>query len=82
MNRAVTDLPKLMLRIGMPQDAEDIVRFSDVSLESEKETILALQSAAQKFQKKHRVILMIDLGDLREGVFSETWMKFSTSEKP
>ncbi len=69
LNRAVTDLPKLMLRIGMPQDAEDIVRFSDVSLESEKETILALQSAAQKFQKKHRVILMIDLGDLREGVF-------------
>lgn len=64
-----TPLPKLMLRVGMPHDADTIVRCSDISLESERTTILALQEAAKKQNKVHRVILMIDLGDLREGVF-------------
>ena len=64
-----TTLPKLMLRVGMPHDADTIVRCSDISLESERTTILALQEAAKKQNKVHRVILMIDLGDLREGVF-------------
>ncbi len=69
LNSAVTNLPKLMLRIGMPEAADEIVRASDISLESEKETILSLEAAAEKRGKLHRVILMIDLGDLREGVF-------------
>ena len=73
LDRANTSLPKLLLRIGMPSDAEEIVRASDISLESEKETILALSGAADKLQKKHRVILMIDLGDLREGVYYKNW---------
>lgn len=69
LDAAETTLPKLMLRVGMPEAAEDIVRSSDISLESEKETILALEKAAAKLGRTHRVILMIDLGDLREGVF-------------
>ncbi|MBQ6332576.1 MAG: alanine/ornithine racemase family PLP-dependent enzyme [Clostridia bacterium] len=69
LEKSVSDLPKLMLRIGMPEAAEDIVRASDISLESEKGTILALEEAAAKLGKTHRVILMIDLGDLREGIF-------------
>lgn len=68
-----TSLPKLMLRIGMPEDADTIVRSSDISLESENKTILALQEAAKRQNKIHRVILMIDLGDLREGVFFRDW---------
>lgn len=69
LDSAETQLPKLMLRVGMPDAAEDIVRSSDISLESEKDTILALEKAAAKLGCMHRVILMIDLGDLREGVF-------------
>lgn len=73
LDRAVIDLPKLMLRVGMPEAADDIVRASDISLESEKQTILALEAAAAKQGKTHRVILMIDLGDLREGIFFRNW---------
>lgn len=69
LNASDSNLPKLLLRIGMPQDADDIVASSDISLESEKRTILALQDAAERRNVKHRIILMIDLGDLREGVF-------------
>lgn len=70
-----SDLPKLLLRIGMPDDADRIVTESDISLESEETTILALQEAAARHGVVHRVILMIDLGDLREGVFFHDWEK-------
>ncbi len=73
LNAADSDLPKLMLRVGMPETAEEIVSASDISLESEIDTILALEKAAEKLDKKHRVILMIDLGDLREGIFFRDW---------
>ena len=69
LQKAETRLPKLMLRIGMPQAAEEIVRTSDISLESEVQTIFALEKAAEKMNRIHKVILMIDLGDLREGIF-------------
>ena len=67
--KAESHLPKLMLRIGMPEAAEEIVQESDISLESEIETIYALEKAAEKLNRIHKVILMIDLGDLREGIF-------------
>ncbi|MBR2645357.1 MAG: alanine/ornithine racemase family PLP-dependent enzyme [Clostridia bacterium] len=69
LDRAATPLPKLVLRVSMPDCSDDVVRASDISLESEERTILALQEAAARQNKRHRVILMIDLGDLREGVF-------------
>lgn len=66
-----SDLPKLMLRIGCPEEADEIVRLAGVSLQSEIETIRALGKAAKEQGKKHKVVLMIDLGDLREGIFFE-----------
>lgn len=62
-------LEKMLLRIGDPDEAEDIVRLADISLQSEQTTIETLAKAAERLQKKHRVVLMIDLGDLREGCF-------------
>ena len=73
LNKSETDLPKLLLRIGDPKEADAIVCAADISLQSEKAMILALQNAAQARSKHHRVILMIDLGDLREGVFFRNW---------
>lgn len=64
-----TDKPKLLLRIGMPSESEDIVRFCDISMQSELYTLRLLNEAAIARGKLHKVILMIDLGDLREGIF-------------
>lgn len=63
-----TKKPKLLLRAPAPCEAEETVRLCDVSLVSEIETIRALGNAARILKKKHAVILMIDLGDLREGI--------------
>ena len=66
-----TDRPKMLLRIGDPAQAQAIVCHSDISLESEMATLKALASAAEEQDRSHKVILMIDLGDLREGIFHQ-----------
>ncbi len=63
-----TKKPKLLLRAPAPDEAEETVRLADISLVSEIETIRALGNAARLAGKTHRIILMIDLGDLREGL--------------
>lgn len=56
------------LRAPAPALAEDAVRLLDVSLESELETVRALDAAARALGKTHRIVAMVDLGDLREGM--------------
>ena len=65
-----TDKPKLLLRIGMQSEAERIVTLSDISMQSEIATLRLLNDAAVRLGKKHKVILMVDMGDLREGIFN------------
>lgn len=69
LNRLPIALPRLSLRISDPKKAEDVVRNSEVSLQSTKEAVKALGQAARKLNKEHKIILMIDLGDLREGIY-------------
>jgi len=56
------------LRAPTPAGAEDVVRLADVSLESEIETVRALDVAARMLGATHSIIAMVDLGDLREGM--------------
>ncbi|MBN2840551.1 MAG: alanine/ornithine racemase family PLP-dependent enzyme [Coriobacteriia bacterium] len=56
------------LRAPTLERAEEAVRLIDVSLESELETVRALDVAARALGKRHRIIAMVDLGDLREGM--------------
>ena len=71
LSHVAEGLPHMMLRIGCPEEAEDIVRLADISLQSDISTIHALGAAAKAQGRKHRVVLMIDLGDLREGLYFE-----------
>jgi predicted amino acid racemase len=51
-----------------PSQAEAIVENADISLNTETETLKLLSFYAKKANKKHQVILMVELGDLREGI--------------
>lgn len=62
---------RILLRLPMPSQAEAVVRSAEISFNSEPATLRALSAAAEKAGKIHRVVLMIDLGDLREGIFFE-----------
>jgi len=61
------DALKVLLRLPMKSQAEAVVKYADISLNSELETIKALGLAAVKQNKVHNIVLMVDLGDLREG---------------
>ena len=73
-------LPKILLRLPMISEAEEVVKYADASLNSEIETIRALSREAVKIGKKHEIILMVDLGDLREGYFYEDDLYKSAEE--
>ena len=68
------DLPKLLLRVPMLSEVDDVVRLTDYSLNSELVVMEALNKAAAKQGKVHKVILMADVGDLREGFWDKDEM--------
>lgn len=55
---------------------ENIVRYADVSFNTEIYTIRLLSEEAQKQNKIHKIIIMIEMGDLREGVMGEELIEF------
>ncbi|WHH61240.1 ornithine racemase Orr [Petroclostridium sp. X23] len=68
---------KMLLRIPMLSEVEDVVRCADISLNSELKTMKALSDVAQKTGKKHNIILMIEMGDLREGILAEDALEYA-----
>ncbi len=64
-------VPLMLLRIPAPSRAADVVRCADYSLNSSVETIELLSEAAQFLKVKHHVVIMVDLGDLREGIWPD-----------
>ena len=58
----------VLLRAPIPSQIEDVVRYTDISLNSELSVIKALAKSAVKQGTTHKLILMVELGDLREGI--------------
>lgn len=71
------DCPLMLLRLPAPSQVEEVVETADISLNSELETLQLLSQAAQKKNRIHQAILMVDLGDLREGIWcgDDQWEK-------
>lgn len=67
-----TDLPTLLLRIPEPSRVAEVVAVADYSLNSSVQTVAALGREAAGQNRRHGVIMMVDVGDLREGVWADT----------
>jgi predicted amino acid racemase len=65
------ELPVMLLRSPTPSRVVDVVRAADYSLNSSAETIELLSRAAGLLKRTHKVIVMVDLGDLREGIWPD-----------
>ena len=61
----------VLIRIPMLSEVDELVKYVDVCFNSEMETVRAIDKAAAKEGKVQDVLMMIDLGDLREGIFFE-----------
>ena len=67
-----------MLLRGPPLSrADDVVAQTHVSLNSELSVISALAEAARRRHLVHDIVVMVDLGDLREGVWPDDLVRFA-----
>ncbi|MDN3667957.1 alanine racemase [Echinicola jeungdonensis] len=57
----------------------DVVKYADVSLNSEFNTIKWISEEATKQDKVHKIIIMVETGDLREGVMGDHLVDFYAS---
>jgi len=57
-----------LIRSPMLSQARRVVTSTDVSLNSELEVVRRLSREARKMNRTHAVVLMVELGDLREGI--------------
>jgi predicted amino acid racemase len=64
-------LPLLLLRLPAPSAAFEAVRCADLSLNSSLATLRQLSAAARILGRRHRALVMVDVGDLREGVWPD-----------
>jgi len=63
--------PCMLLRSPAPSQVDDTVRYADISLNTELEILTQLSRAAVAQGRQHKVILMAELGDLREGILTQ-----------
>jgi predicted amino acid racemase len=66
----------MLLRIPPLSEVEAVVTTVDISLNSELSVIAALSRAAQRHGRVHDIMIMVDLGDLREGVWPDDLVPF------
>lgn len=60
-----------LLRSPVLSEIDEVVQWADISLNSEPEILKALSKAAQAQHRQHAILLMVDMGDLREGIWFE-----------
>jgi predicted amino acid racemase len=65
------DIPKVLIRLPMISEIEDVIDYVDISFNSEISTISQLNDLAASKNTRHKIVLMVDLGDLREGVLAK-----------
>lgn len=58
---------KWLIRLPMMSEIEELLEYSDASLNSEIKIIEKINEIALKKNIVHKIILMVDLGDIREG---------------
>jgi predicted amino acid racemase len=68
MRKAGIQAQFLLQRTPIPSQTELVVRYTDVSLNTELSVIKGLSRSAVKQGITHKIILMVELGDLREGL--------------
>lgn len=64
-------LNKMMLRLPSLSRIPEMLEYADLSLNTEIETLKAIDEANRFNSKPHEIMLMVDLGDRREGVLTD-----------
>ncbi len=68
INKVNNRVRTLLTRIPMLSQVDQVVSQASISCNSELSVLTALAGAAEKQNLRHGVLLMVELGDLREGI--------------
>jgi predicted amino acid racemase len=71
LRRAGINTEIMLVRSPMPSQVERVVSAADLSLNTEIGVIAQLSAAACRQGRQHGVVLMVELGDLREGIMPD-----------
>lgn len=70
------DIETIYIKPPAKRSVSNVVKYADISMNTEIETIKLLSKEAAKLNKTHKIIIMIELGELREGVLAEEFIEF------
>jgi ornithine racemase len=70
------DIETLYIKPPPKRSIRSIIKYADISMNTEFETIRMLSEEAVKQKKKHKIMIMIEMGELREGVMREDFIDF------
>ena len=76
MRQANVGAEMTLIRSPMLTQTARVVEFADVSCNTELAVIRQLSADARKAGRMHRVLLMVELGDLREGIMPDDLLDF------
>lgn len=76
MREAGFDNQMVLLRLPMLTEIKELIKYVDISLNSELVTLESIGRQAIKNDTEHKVIIMVDVGDLREGVLVKDLIDF------
>ena len=66
----------MLIRSPMISEASEVIKYCDISLNTEISVIEKLSHFAKEQKKIHKVVLMVEMGDLREGILKEDFSDF------
>lgn len=73
------DIITMYIKPPAVNQVDNVVKYADISLNTSLVTIDALNRAASNAGKIHKIIIMIEMGELREGVMRENIINFYNS---
>jgi predicted amino acid racemase len=68
MRQAHVSAAMTLIRTPMLNQADQVVALADVSCNTELDVISKLSAAARRANRTHGIMLMVEMGDLREGI--------------
>lgn len=70
------DIVTMYIKPPAFNQVKNVIKYADISLNSNIHTLEKLDEEAGKVGKTHRVVVMIEMGELREGILRENIIKF------
>lgn len=79
IKRLCPDVQTVYIKPPAKRSIPNIIQYADVSLNTEYYTMKLLSDEAVRQNKRHKVIIMVETGDLREGVMGDRLVEFYSS---